>query len=120
METLKEILLNLNIWSVLGVLTVVLILYTLFRKKRDGQVSVMALVREIHEPNNTRASWMRWASSFTLTCTFALAFFQQIQMSTVQYEVIVPLVALAITGKVAQKHLETKESKESKNEPHES
>ncbi|BBI90578.1 hypothetical protein HYO65_gp186 [Tenacibaculum phage PTm1] len=77
----------------------------------------MALIKAIHSPKNTQASWVRWASSMVILLTFSLAFYQQHSNGSVQETLVISLIGLALGSKVAQKAIETRnKNKENEDE----
>lgn len=86
---------------------VLFVTYMIIRSKATSVKSIFELVKSIHSEKSS-ASWLRWASSYVLFSTFVLAYYQQYANGTVQETLIISLVAMALTGKIAQKYVELK------------
>lgn len=116
---MKEILANkyflilASIWTVAILAIIGLIIYIGYKRSLARDKSFMDLLKSIHSQESS-SSWIRWASSYVLFATFSLAFYQQRSIGSVQEGLIVGLVGLALTGKVAQKYLELKAPSEPK------
>ena len=108
------------IWSGILVVFTIIAIRSLYVKNERGQRKFMLLLKSIHDSKNPHNSWIRWASSFVIVATFGLAWYQQATVGSVQESLVIGLVALALTGKVAQKALEVKsESKEENDDEYE-
>lgn len=103
----KHFLILASIWTVVLVALISFIIYIGYKKSMNRDKSLLDLLKIIHSEEKS-ASWIRWASSFVLISTFSLAYYQQKSVGAVQEGLIVSLVGLALTGKVAQKWLEVK------------
>lgn len=72
--------------------------------------NLMKMIADIHSSESkTRASWVRWVSSFVIVCAIVLAFYQISKTGEAQEMLIISMITIAVGGKVTQKVIEKKE-----------
>lgn len=102
-----------NIWTIVAVAVAVIVAYKVFVKKPPYWDRIVNFMKEMHSEKTPNKSWIRWMSTFVIVAAFVLGFYQQYTNGTVQETLVIGLVTIALTGKVAQKYIENKTPVES-------